>query len=80
MEIPFNIPPDRESRVFLTQGGDPPVDPHTVTITVPPANQYTIQAELFAQAIIDDTPVPTPPEDGVANMKVIERVFEAAEK
>jgi len=80
VEIPFNIPPDRESRIFLSRGGDPPADPHTVTITVPPANQYTLQAELFAQAIIDDTPVPTPPEDGVANMKVIERVFEAAKK
>jgi predicted dehydrogenase len=80
VEIPFNIPPDRETRVFLTQGGDPPADPHTVTVTFPPANQYTIQAELFAQAIIDSTPVPTPPEDGVANMRVIERVLAAAEK
>lgn len=80
VEIPFNIPPHRQTRVLLTQGGDPPADPHTVTITVPPANQYTIQAELFAQAIIDDTPVPTPPEDGVATMKVIERVLAAAEK
>ena len=80
VEIPFNIPPDRETRVFLTQGGDPPVDPHTVTVTFPPANQYTIQAELFAQAIIDNTPVPNPPEDGVANMRVVERVLAAAEK
>ena len=78
VEIPFNIPPDRETRVFLTQGGDPPVEPLTVTVTFPPANQYTIQAELFAQAVLDDTPVPTPPEDGVANMKVIEQVLQAA--
>lgn len=77
VEIPFNIPPDLETRIFLTQGGDPPVDPNTVTITFPPANQYTIQAELFAQAIIDDTPVPTPPSDGVANMRVIEQILEA---
>ena len=78
VEIPFNIPPDRETRVFLTRGGDPPVNPDTVSVTFPPANQYTIQAELFAQAILDDGPVPTPPEDGVANMKVVERVFEAS--
>jgi len=78
VEIPINIPPDRESRVFLTQGGDPPVDPHTTTITFPPANQYTIQAELFAQAILDDTPVPTPPSDAVANMRVIDQILEAA--
>jgi predicted dehydrogenase len=80
VEIPFNAPPDRDTRLFLTQGGDPPVDPDTATITFPPVNQYTIQAELFARAVLDDTPVPTPPEDGVANMRVIEQIFEAAEK
>jgi predicted dehydrogenase len=74
VEIPFNTPPDRETRVFLTHAGDP----EPVVITFPPANQYTIQAELFAQAVLDDTPVPTPPEDGVANMRVIEQVLEAA--
>lgn len=80
VEIPFNIPPDRPTRIFLTQGGDTPVDPETVTITFPPADQYTIQAELFARAIIDGTAVPTPPVDGVANMRVIEQVFAAADR
>jgi len=79
IEIPFNIPPDRETKVFLTQAGNP-AGPDTVTITFPPVNQYTVQAELFAQAILEDTPVPTPPEDGVANMRVIEQVLEAAKK
>lgn len=77
VEIPFNAPSDREARIFLTRGGDSSGDPDTVTITFPPTNQYTVQAELFARAILDDTPVPTPPEDGVANMQVIEQVFEA---
>ena len=48
-----------------------------MTITFPPTNQYTVQAELLARAILDDTPVSTPPEDGVATMQVIEQVFEA---
>jgi predicted dehydrogenase len=60
--------------VFLTRGGTEPQ-----AVTFPPANQYTIQAELFAQAVLDDTPVPTPPQDGVANMRVIERVLKAAQ-
>jgi predicted dehydrogenase len=77
VEIPFNAPPDREARLFLTRGGNPPGDPDTVIITFPPTNQYTVQAELFAQAILGDTPVPTPPEDGVANMRVIEQIVEA---
>ncbi|MDH3259433.1 MAG: Gfo/Idh/MocA family oxidoreductase [Acidimicrobiia bacterium] len=78
VEIPFNPPPDRETRIFLTQAENPTAGPDTVTITFPPINQYTVQAELFAQSILDDAPVPTPPEDGVANMRVIERILEAA--
>lgn len=77
VEIPFNPPPDREARIFLTRGGNPPADPDTVTITFPPTNQYTVQADLFARAVLNNTPVPTPPEDGVANMRVIERILEA---
>ncbi len=79
VEIPFNIPPDRETRIFLTRGGDAPVDPDTVTITFPATNQYTVQARLFARAVLDDLPVPTPPTDGVANMVVIEQIRKAAE-
>ena len=70
--------PDRETRIFVTAGGDPPADPDTVTITFPAVDQYTIQAELFARAIIDGTPVPTPIEDAVANMKVIEAIVASA--
>ena len=33
-----------------------------------------------ARAILDDTPVPTPLADAVANMSVIERVLASAEK
>ncbi len=79
IEIPFNIPPDRETRIFLTRGGEAPVDPETVTISFPSTNQYTVQARLFAQAVLEDLPVPTPPADGVANMVVIEQVRKAAE-
>ena len=78
VEIPFNVPADAEARIFLTRGGNPPGDPDTVTITFPPTNQYTVQADLFARAVLNNTPVPIPPEDGVANMSVIERIFEAA--
>jgi predicted dehydrogenase len=78
--IPFNIPPDVATEVFVTQGGDPPVDPHTEVHTFEPANQYTIQAEGFARAVLDGEPVPIPAEDAVAGVRVIERVFEAAQR
>jgi predicted dehydrogenase len=77
IEIPFNIPPDRPTRIFVTAGGDPPVAPETETISFDIADPYTVQAERFAAAILDGLPTPTPPEDAVANMHVIERVFAA---
>ena len=75
IEIPFNIPPDLPTRVFLTAGGDPPVRPDTETLTFEPADEYAIQAERFAAAALDGEPVPTPPSDAVANLRVIEELF-----
>jgi predicted dehydrogenase len=75
IEIPFNIPPDRETRIFLTRGGEPPTAPNTETLLFPASNQYTIQAELFAQAIIDGAEYPLPISDAVGNMRVIEAVL-----
>jgi predicted dehydrogenase len=75
VEIPFNIPRDRPTRVFVTSGGEPPSRPDTETLTFEPADEYAIQAERFAAAVLDGTPVPTPPEDAVANLRVIEELF-----
>ncbi|MFL5646782.1 MAG: Gfo/Idh/MocA family protein [Chloroflexota bacterium] len=77
IEIPFNIPPDRPTRIFITAGGEPPVAPDTETISFETADPYTVQAERFAAAVLDGLPTPTPPEDAVANMRVIDRVFAA---
>ncbi len=76
VEIPFNIPPDRETRIFLTAGGDLPASPATGTRTFAPADQYSIQASLFARAVLEGTEVPVPVEDAVANLKVIEAILD----
>jgi predicted dehydrogenase len=75
IEIPFNIPPDRETRIFVTAAGAPPVAPATETLVFPAEDQYTIQARLFARSILDDTPVPVPTSDAIANMKVIDAIL-----
>lgn len=73
IEIPFNAPPDRPCRMWLQDESE-----GIEEILFDTCDQYTIQGDLFSQAILNDTPVPTPLEDAVANMKVIEAVTESA--
>ena len=47
-------------------------------INFPICDQYTIQGDLFSKAILNDTDVPTPLEDAVANMKVIDALVKSA--
>jgi predicted dehydrogenase len=73
IEIPFNAPPDRACRIWL-QTGD-----KTEEIVFDICNQYTLQADAFGRAVLNDRSVPTPLEDAVANMRVIDRIFASAE-
>jgi predicted dehydrogenase len=68
IEVPFNAPPDRPSKLLCQTRW------RTRELTLKPCDQYTIQGDLFARAILEDQPVPTPLEDAVANMRVIEAV------
>jgi predicted dehydrogenase len=77
--IPFNIPPDRPTQVFLTAGGIPPTDPNTEVLTFPTADPYAVETERFAEMVLDGAPAPFPPEDAVANLEVMERVVASAE-
>ncbi len=73
-EVPFNAPPDQPCAVRF-QPSDGPIE----RIEVPVCDQYTIQGDLFARAILDDTPVPTPIADAVRNMEVIEAIRRSGE-
>jgi predicted dehydrogenase len=72
VEIPFNAPPDKPCRMWHQRGEN------IAEITLEICDQYTIQGDLFSQAILNDTAVPTPIEDAIANMKVIEGLFASA--
>ena len=69
IEIPFNAPNDRPCKVWHEAQGK--ITEHAL----PVVDQYTIQGDLMARAILDNTPVPTPIADAVANMRVIEAIF-----
>ena len=77
VEIPFNVPPDRPTRVSVIAGGDPPVAPARETLTFDTADPYAVETEAFGAAVLAGGPVPTPPQDAVANLRVIERLFAA---
>jgi predicted dehydrogenase len=76
--IPFNIPSDRPTTISLTAGGDPPVAPATEVMTFPTKDPYAAEVEAFSSAILDGGPTPVPPQDAVANLRVIESIFAAA--
>lgn len=73
IEIPFNAPPDRPCKMWHQRGAE------IEEIVLDTCDQYTIQGDLFSQAILNDTDVPTPIEDAVANMKVIEAIVRSGE-
>ena len=68
IEIPFNAPPDQACKLWHQHDGQ------LEEITFDICDQYTIEADAFSLAVLNDTPVPTPLTDAVANMKVIEAV------
>lgn len=71
LEIPFNAPTDRKTKIWHHNGEA------LTEIEFDICDQYTIQGDLFSLAVLEDTEVPTPIEDAVANMKVIDAVFES---
>ena len=73
LEIPFSPPPDQPSWIRHQHDGT------TDEIRVEPCNQYTLQGDLFSRAILNGTDVPTPLEDAVANMRVIEAIVDSAQ-
>jgi predicted dehydrogenase len=78
IEIPFNAPPDKPTRIFVDDGSD--VGGGGIkTESFPVCDQYGIQGDAFSMAIRKNTEVPVPLGDAIANMKVIDAVFRSAQ-
>ena len=78
MEIPFNSPPDRPSRIFIDDGGEL-FGSGISTETFDIGDQYTWQADAFARAVLGEGPVPVPLEDSLKQVAVLTAIFRAAE-
>ena len=77
VEIPFNAPSDKPTRVFIHDGMDlggnsPEVKEFAI------CDQYTIQGDLFSRAIRENSVQAIPLEDAVKNMAVIDAIFRSA--
>jgi predicted dehydrogenase len=77
VEMPFNAPTDRPTHITIADGmaiynGKVEVE------EIPACDQYTIQGDVFSRAIREDSEVPVPLEDALANMKVIDAIFRSA--
>jgi predicted dehydrogenase len=68
VEVPFNALPDRPTRIFVDGGEE----------TFPPCDQYTLQGDAFARAILVGAEVPVTLEDSVRNMETIDALFRSA--
>jgi predicted dehydrogenase len=77
IEIPFNAPPDRPTRLFIDSGADL-FGGGITTETFPVCDQYTLQGDAFSKAILENTEVPVSVEDAIGNMAVIEAIFKSA--
>ncbi len=76
IEIPFNAPPDQPCRISIDSGADL-FGGGIHTEEFPVCDQYTIQGDAFSRAIREGTEVPTPLEDSIGNMAVIEALFQS---
>lgn len=77
IEIPFNAPNDRPTRIFIDSTGS--LDGSGIsTETFPTGDQYTLQGDAFARAVLDGVQVPVTLEDALGNMAVIDAIFRSA--
>ncbi len=77
IEIPFNAPNDRPTRLFIDATGSL-TGSGISTETFPVGDQYTLQGDAFATAVFEGAEVPVTLENALGNMAVIEAIFRSA--
>jgi predicted dehydrogenase len=77
VEIPFNAPVDKPTRIFIHNGSDlAGNNPEVKEFAI--CDQYTIQGDLFSRAIRENSEQAIPLEDAVRNMATIDALFRSA--
>ncbi len=76
IEVPFNAPIDAPTRVFLDDGRVPGARGDLLEFAA--VDQYTLQADDFADAVSGAQPLRVTLEDAACNMAVIDALFRSA--
>ena len=79
VEVPFNAPPDKPTRIFIDDGKQLYAGESQTMESFAICDQYTIQGDLFSKAVMENTEVPNPVEDAICNMAVLDALFRAGE-
>ncbi|WP_163717911.1 Gfo/Idh/MocA family protein [Mangrovibacterium lignilyticum] len=74
VEIPVNAPPTEQSKITLITKSK------TEDILFDAVDQYTLQADAFASAILTNKDVPTPLSDAIKNMAVIDAIRKSTDE
>jgi predicted dehydrogenase len=72
IEIPFNMHGDIPGRISVV------TDVSRRVVETEIVDQYLLQFDAFARAVVEGTEVPTPIEDAVSNMAVLDALFASA--
>jgi predicted dehydrogenase len=73
IQFPFTPPLERSTWIVVHGGSE------RNEVEFEPCDQYTLQGDAFSRAILEDKPVPTPLEDAVGNMSVIDAISRSSQ-
>lgn len=79
VERAINPANDQPSRILIDDNAGDPTGAGIVAETIPTCDHFTIQGDLFSQAIREGGDVAVPLEDSVWNMRVIDAIFRSAQ-
>jgi len=69
IHLPFNAYPDAPMQLTVTTGLGPR------SVYTPPVDQYAEMFDAFSRAVREGGTAPTPPQDAIDNMKVLDALF-----
>lgn len=76
IQIPFNAPLGGSTQIFTDDGSH--LDGQSATSeTITACDQYTLQGDAFSRAVRGEIALPYGVEDAIANMRVIDALFES---